>query len=239
LTLDDSGSTAQDTVTVTPTQIGAAAGDHFFGLGGSLTYSGLDTVTIVPSTAPDDTVSLTPSAVTAFFLNGSLAEFKAGHAAVLNVDLANLDSYLLATTGPGDGQWTFGSRRAVTFTNLAVPVYDAVDQVVVTLGALIYNADSGLYVQAVTITIPDGGAALVGPLSLVLDNLPSGVTLVNQTGPTRNSDLGSLGSPYLDVSLPGNVLDVGARFTLQLVFNDPSNLPITFGTRVLAGTGPR
>jgi hypothetical protein len=146
---------------------------------------------------------------------------------------------LLAITGPGAGQWTFGSRRAVTFTNLAVPVYDAVDQVVVTLGALTYNADSGLYTQSLTITVPEGSAALVGPLSLVLDNLPGGVTLVNQTGLTQNSDLGSPGSPYLDGSLPGNVLDVGASITLQFVFNDPSNVAITFGTRVLAGTGPR
>src|SRR5262249_15562853 len=71
LTLEDSSDSTGDRVHVTPTQIGAAAGDTFFGPGGSLTYSKLNQVTLNMSQAySPDTIYLTPSQGTEFFIRG-------------------------------------------------------------------------------------------------------------------------------------------------------------------------
>ena len=72
LTLEDYSDTTGDRVHVTPTQIGAAAGDTFFGPGGFLTYSELDQVTLNMSQAYlPDTIYLTPSRLgTEFFIRG-------------------------------------------------------------------------------------------------------------------------------------------------------------------------
>jgi hypothetical protein len=119
LLVDDSQATTQDKVTVTPTQVGAGAADQFFAAGGSLTYGGLSALTLNLSHAADDTVQLSPSAATAFFINGDPAEFHAGHGAVLNLDLTGVLNALLTPGGPGAGEWTFGNRQPVTFKNLA------------------------------------------------------------------------------------------------------------------------
>jgi hypothetical protein len=118
LVVDDSQALVQDQVTVTPTQVGAATTDKFFGAGGSLTYGGLSALTLNLSHAADDTVQLTPSATTAFFVNGDPTEFAAHHAAVLTLDLTGVINAVLNSTGPGNGIWTFGNRKAVTFQNL-------------------------------------------------------------------------------------------------------------------------
>jgi hypothetical protein len=125
LLVDDSQATALDNVTVTPTQVGAAATDQFFGGSGasrgSLTYGGLSALTLNLSHAAGDSVQLTPSATTAFTINGDPSEFQTGHGAVLNLDLAGVINALLTPTGPGAGKWTFGNgnRQPVTFTNMA------------------------------------------------------------------------------------------------------------------------
>jgi hypothetical protein len=118
LLLDDSQATAQDKVTVTPTQVGAAATDQFFGPGGSLTYNRLSALTLNLSHAANDTVQLTPSSATAFFINGDATEFQAGHGAMLKLDLTGVINALLTPTGRGAGKWTFDNRQPVTFTNL-------------------------------------------------------------------------------------------------------------------------
>jgi hypothetical protein len=125
LLVDDSQATALDNVTVTPTQVGAAATDQFFGGSGasrgSLTYGGLSALTLDLSHAAGDSVQLTPSATTAFTINGDSSEFQTGHGAVLNLDLTGVINALLTPTGPGAGKWTFGNsnRQPVTFTNMA------------------------------------------------------------------------------------------------------------------------
>jgi Ca2+-binding RTX toxin-like protein len=71
LTMEDSSDSTGDRVHVTPTQVGAAAGDTFFGPGGFLTYSKLDQVTMNMSQAySPDTIYLTPSTATQFFIRG-------------------------------------------------------------------------------------------------------------------------------------------------------------------------
>jgi hypothetical protein len=118
LVVDDSQATSQDKVTVTPTQVGAAATDQFFGTGGCLNYGGMSALTLNLSHAADDTVALTPSTATAFFLNGDPSEFAAGHGAALDIDLTGVVNELLTSTGPGAGVVTFGNRQSVTFGKL-------------------------------------------------------------------------------------------------------------------------
>src|SRR5262249_10059800 len=119
LLVDDSQATSQDKVTVTPTQVGAAATDQFFAAGGSLTYGGLSALTLNLSHAAGDTVQPSPSAATAFTMNGDPSEFQAGNGAVLDLDLTGVLNALLTPSGPGAGKWTFGNRQPVSFTNVA------------------------------------------------------------------------------------------------------------------------
>ena len=81
------------------------------------------------------------------------------------------------------------------------------------------------------------GKPIIGPLSLVLDNLSSNATLVNKTGVTAR--WAPSGSPYIDAVLVNDVLDSGTSVTILLAFTDLSNQPITYTARALAGTGQR
>ena len=122
--LDDSQATSQDKVTVSngatgDVQLGMAATDQFFGSQGGLDCFNIPKLTLNLSAAANDSVHLTPSAVTAFFLNGNASEFAAGAGAALSLDLTGLATELLTQTGPGAGNWTFGGvRKAVTFQNM-------------------------------------------------------------------------------------------------------------------------
>jgi hypothetical protein len=234
--LDDAGATSQDRVTMTPTQVGAAAADRFFGSGGSLTYSGQSSVTLNLSSANDDTVRLTPSATTAMTVNGSQAAFQAGRGAVLTLDTTGASGAANQGTAAGAGRWTFGNRQAVTYSNLAVPLVDVTGRVAVSATALTAGAAANTYTQTVTIR-NTGGSAIVGPLSLVLDGLGSGVTLNGGTGVTQSR--APAGSPYVNVALPGNVLAANQSVTVVLSFRAPSRSAIAYHSRVLAGTGAR
>ena len=71
LTMEDYSDSTGDMVHVTPTQIGATSGDTFFGTGGLLNYTGLNQITLNMSQAyTPDTIYLTPSRVTEFFIRG-------------------------------------------------------------------------------------------------------------------------------------------------------------------------
>jgi hypothetical protein len=118
LLVDDSQAATTDKVTVTGTQVGVPT-DQFFG-GGSVTYGNMSSLTLNLSKAADDSVQLTPSAATAFVINGDPAEFLAGHGAGLNVDRTGVVDALLTPGGAGAGTLTFtkGSRQPVTFKNM-------------------------------------------------------------------------------------------------------------------------
>jgi hypothetical protein len=89
-------------------------------------------------------------------------------------------------------------------------------------------------VQDVRVT-NTGNSAAPAPLFLVLDNLPSGVTLLNANGAT--SVLGPLGSPFVTVNVGGdNILKPHQSATVHLEFANPGGVPITYSTRVLSVT---
>ena len=112
---------------------------------------------------------------------------------------------------------------------------DVTSQTQVTLGGLLYNRRTGLFTEAVTIT-NTGSAAIMGPISLVLDNL-AGASVVGASGTT--SEVGQAGSSYVNVALTGSSLGVGQSVTFYLTFSDPSFAAISYIPRVLAGGGSR
>jgi hypothetical protein len=106
--------------------------------------------------------------------------------------------------------------------------------VTVTPGGFTYNMMTGLYSQTVTIT-NNTTSAFSGPISLVLDSLSTNATLSNATGTTDSLEPPA-GSPYINFA--GNL--GSGMITLTLQFSDPTHaLPITYTSRVLAGTGSR
>jgi hypothetical protein len=113
-------------------------------------------------------------------------------------------------------------------------VTDVTSQVSLRLGGLVFDRASRRYTQVVTLANSTGGV-LTGPVSMVFDGLPAGVTVAGMTNVTVNQL--PAGSPYLDVLsadlVPGQLL------TLTLRFDDPFNAAVRYVPRVLAGVGMR
>ncbi len=126
---------------------------------------------------------------------------------------------------------------AVTRIEVPATAVDITAQVSITRGGFRLNQVMGRYVQEVTLT-NTSGAAIAGPVSLVLDGLSSSVTLFGQSGVT--AALAPLGSPYLNMDLGGdNVLGAGETLKLVLEFTNPGEAAIQYRARVLAGAGSR
>jgi hypothetical protein len=255
LLVDDAGAATQDKVTVTPAQLGTAA-DQFFGSGGSLSYGGLGSLTLNLSNAFDDSVGLTPSASTAFAVNGSQAAFQAGHGAALTVDVTGTTSPTNTPSGPGAGKFTFGNRQAVTYTNIAQTV-TAGTPAAVTAGPANLGSQltlrvgpltplgkhrrkvGGRFQQTVSL-INTGPDAIKGPFALVLDSLAprkkshrrlvAQVTVLNASGTSRSV---SVGSPYVAAGAPQ--LQPGDQLTFVLNFKLKAGGRITFNPIPLAG----
>ncbi len=124
-----------------------------------------------------------------------------------------------------------------TSSNLTLGVTANVTSLVsVSLGGLRLNRTTKQVAETVTIT-NTSSSAIAGAISLVLDGLPAGVTLVGATGVTQQ--VGTPGSSYIDVLAAGSELGVGQSVTFTLVFNDPSLISFSYTPRVLAGLGQR
>jgi hypothetical protein len=68
---------------------------------------------------------------------------------------------------------------------------------------------------------------------VTFDSLPSGITLANGNGVTACT---APASPYMNI--PGT-LGTSQNVVLTLQFTDPSQAAITYGNRVLGGTGAK
>jgi hypothetical protein len=110
---------------------------------------------------------------------------------------------------------------------------DATVDVKVGLGGYAYNMATSRFSQKATLT-NTSGATIAGPLSLVLDGLPTGVSLYNETGATNCA--APMGSPF--INFDGD-LAAGASVAVTLLLPDPMMTPITYKPRVLAGTATR
>jgi hypothetical protein len=111
------------------------------------------------------------------------------------------------------------------------PVPDVTPQVSVVRGKLRHRG--GRYRQ--TITLHNNGAALAGPLYLVVDQLTRKVRLQKPTGLTHRD--APLGDPYVLVSPAGQVFGSGQTRTVVLTFGNPLGRKVRYNLRVLDGTG--
>jgi hypothetical protein len=110
---------------------------------------------------------------------------------------------------------------------------DVTANVHVVLGGYAYSMATGRFSQKATLT-NTSGAAIAGPLSLVLDGLPTGVSLYSATGATNCA--APIGSPFITIN---GDLAAGASVAVTLQLPDPTMTPITYKPRVLAGTATR
>jgi hypothetical protein len=120
------------------------------------------------------------------------------------------------------------------YETAAPGVVNVTSQVSLRLGGLVFDRATRRYTQVATLANSSGGL-LPGPISLVFDGLPAGVTVSGMTNVTVNQL--PAGSPYIDVLATD--FAAGALMTLNLRFDDPFNTAIRYVPRVLAGAGTR
>lgn len=108
---------------------------------------------------------------------------------------------------------------------------NASTQVSVKRGGFRFDNLRRRYVQQLTL-INTSGSAISGPFAIALDNLSPTAKLYNATGTTSCAEPTS---PLIDVNTGDGILAVGEQAIVILEFTNPSNRPITYTTRVLAG----
>jgi hypothetical protein len=89
------------------------------------------------------------------------------------------------------------------------------------------------FLQTLTIT-NNSGSAIAGPVNIVIQGLPSTVTLTNAGGTTGCT---SSGSPFMTVVLANGSLSAGQSASIQLDFRDPSLGGFSYTTAVTSGFG--
>ena len=114
----------------------------------------------------------------------------------------------------------------VVSLNLAPSYSDVTASAKIARSGIALNRITGKYSGTVTIT-NTGAAALTGPLHLVLQGLPAGVTLDGKSGEQG-------GAPYL--TLPNASLAAGASVTVTTTFTNPSKVSIGYTARLFSGT---
>ena len=111
---------------------------------------------------------------------------------------------------------------------------DVTSKAKLNISTLQIDHTTGIVTQMIVIT-NIGNSAIIGPISMALDQLTN-ASLVNQSGKTQSTS--PSGSPYINLALgTGGTLAVGQSVSVLLVFYDPSFLGITYTARLLAGTG--
>jgi hypothetical protein len=159
---------------------------------------------------------------------------------------ANVTVLATANAGYQFLNWTEGGVVVSTTASYTFPaaanrslvanftqVIDVSAQIAISRSGFRLNRATGRFVQTVVLT--NTGAAISGPVSLVLDNLSANASLFNGSGVT--SVFAPINSPYIDVT--AGSLAAGASVSVTLEFTDPTRGAFTYTTRVLAGAGGR
>jgi hypothetical protein len=152
---------------------------------------------------------------------------------LIPLDLVNevLESVTLTDTGnQGEGN-SRGVFSALTVSTCQAYVAIGVD---ITTGPVIYNANTGRYVQDVLLKNVSATEALKGPLYLVLENLTSGIGVTNSSGTTSCY---SPGSPYVVIVPEGSSLPPNITAAIRLVFTDPSAAMISYSPLAVTSLG--
>jgi hypothetical protein len=216
-----------------------------------------------PDTLPPVVTAPSPITVSATEANGArgaasaaLAAFLTAGTAVDNsdsnplrlspqvngVDVDNSTLFAIGTTTVAfrfqDTSANIGTATSTVQVTGSTCATDITNGVTFSDGRTQLNKRTGFYTVQVRMTIANGGrSTITGPISLVLDNLPSGVLLRNQQGTTACA--GPLGSPYVNVDIGADgVWSRKERISVDLEFTSPT-ASISFNRRVLAGGGGR
>jgi len=224
------------------------------GAAGSLVWSAstpgvLQTFTLgVPSiyvnSCPNYTLYIEPSefnssgALIAHGFTSANIDMTSGDGASIHVDGFG-NAYFNATRNSGSGTLQLSSFDANSST---IPI--TTDQncncqvstsgVTVARGGLRYVASSQQqFLQTLTVTNNSGGA-VTGPINIVIQGLPSTVTVTNASGTTGCT---SSGSPFMTVVPANGSLAAGQSASVQLDFRDPSLGGFTYTTAVTSGFG--
>ncbi|MGA2590435.1 MAG: hypothetical protein ABSH32_11000 [Bryobacteraceae bacterium] len=92
-------------------------------------------------------------------------------------------------------------------------------------GTIVYYPRTKLYTQDVTLSNTNS-TAVDGPLFLILEDLPAGVSIANESKPT--SCYAPVGSPYLVAIPEGSSLAPNTSVVVRLEFRDPSGAAISY-----------
>lgn len=182
----------------------ATAGSDYTTTNGTLTFNAGDTTKTVAVPILDDTIAEGPETLTLTISNAS-GGIGIARATATGTIVDDEQAGTAATPVTGVSVLRSGLRR---------------------------NRGTGRFVQTLVLQ-NDSGAAITGPVYLVLDNLPAGVTAFNPTGTTTNTQ--PTGSPYFVIN-NGADLPTGGT-TINVEFVNPNNASISFTERVLKGPG--
>jgi hypothetical protein len=150
---------------------------------------------------------------------------------VYSVNTGNPTGQAISTSGTaslgstGTESFTLDSAGDIAFTCAS----NVSANVGVVRSGYSYGIVTKRYAQTVTLT-NNGGSAIAGPISLVLDDLSSNASLFNAAGTTQCA--APLGSPYVTLAGP---LEPGGIAAVVLQFTDTTKAGISYTTRVLAG----
>jgi hypothetical protein len=97
---------------------------------------------------------------------------------------------------------------------------------------IVYDPSKSIYLQEVSLTNA-GTTAVRGPLFFILEDLPSGVTLVNKSAAT--ACFAPVGSRFVEALPEGSSLAPNTTVIVKLGFSDPSGAAITY-TPLVAGS---
>ncbi len=131
-----------------------------------------------------------------------------------------------------------GSAASYLLTPTGPCAEDVTSQVQITRTGFRYNHSTGLFALIGSVT-NTSGSPILGPISLVVDNLSSNASLYGISGDTLCA--APQGSPYIDIGNigAGQSLAPGASISGAIDFIDTAQTGITYNLRVLAGPGGR
>jgi predicted membrane-bound mannosyltransferase len=116
----------------------------------------------------------------------------------------------------------------------AVCAADVSSQVTVTRGGWKFNRATNSYGE--TLTLTNTGGTVVGPVSVVYDDVTSDVAITSSSGATT---CGNLTGSYYQTPTGTAMLAPGQSVPVYMVATTPISQTIQFNTRVLAGSGVR
>jgi hypothetical protein len=142
-----------------------------------------------------------------------------------------LTKITITDTG-SEGNGTDGSRAVFSALTVSTCHAYVTETIGISSSKIVYDTDLKLYVQEVTLS-NTGSTAVAGPLFLILEDLPAGVTLANKSAATNC--FAPIGSRYVEALPVGFSLAPGTSVVVKLGFSDPAGAAISY-TPLVAGS---